>query len=197
MLFNLIIYNVLLHELYFHLLILHRPTLKSLYAFLFNVLLWYFVLISSFLLSLSVFKVALNAHNNHNNGDYFLSTRAHPRGGSVQTSPTGTPMNSRRGRQLPQLPPKGTLERSKSVFLCSFFLSPCWLLLMLRCLFERWDCRKTDSAKVVLCYSYSQQCIVYQLQYLFENLTVSQTVFRKKSCLKSINVFPVEIRMLE
>uniref|UniRef100_A0A8C2BRT5 Regulating synaptic membrane exocytosis 2 n=1 Tax=Cyprinus carpio TaxID=7962 RepID=A0A8C2BRT5_CYPCA len=38
-------------------------------------------------------------------------SRAHPRGGSVQTSPTGTPMNSRRGRQLPQLPPKGTLER--------------------------------------------------------------------------------------
>uniref|UniRef100_A0A8C1DHW5 Regulating synaptic membrane exocytosis 2 n=1 Tax=Cyprinus carpio carpio TaxID=630221 RepID=A0A8C1DHW5_CYPCA len=39
-------------------------------------------------------------------------SRAHPHGGSVQTSPTGTPMNSRRGRQLPQLPPKGTLERS-------------------------------------------------------------------------------------
>uniref|UniRef100_A0A8C2CHF3 Regulating synaptic membrane exocytosis 2 n=1 Tax=Cyprinus carpio TaxID=7962 RepID=A0A8C2CHF3_CYPCA len=48
-------------------------------------------------------------------------SQAHPRGGSVQTSPTGTPVNSRRGRQLPQLPPKGTLERSKSVFLCSFF----------------------------------------------------------------------------
>ncbi|XP_042597546.1 regulating synaptic membrane exocytosis protein 2-like isoform X9 [Cyprinus carpio] len=39
-------------------------------------------------------------------------SRAHTRGGSVQTSPTGTPVNSRRGRQLPQLPPKGTLERS-------------------------------------------------------------------------------------
>ncbi|XP_067304137.1 regulating synaptic membrane exocytosis protein 2 isoform X20 [Pseudorasbora parva] len=39
------------------------------------------------------------------------SQRAHARGGSVQTSPTGTPVNSRRGRQLPQLPPKGTLER--------------------------------------------------------------------------------------
>ncbi|XP_066501322.1 regulating synaptic membrane exocytosis protein 2 isoform X3 [Hoplias malabaricus] len=39
-------------------------------------------------------------------------TRAHPRSGSVQTSPTSTPMNSRKGRQLPQLPPKGTLERS-------------------------------------------------------------------------------------
>ncbi|XP_067304125.1 regulating synaptic membrane exocytosis protein 2 isoform X9 [Pseudorasbora parva] len=38
-------------------------------------------------------------------------SRAHARGGSVQTSPTGTPVNSRRGRQLPQLPPKGTLER--------------------------------------------------------------------------------------
>ncbi|XP_055084130.1 regulating synaptic membrane exocytosis protein 2 isoform X1 [Periophthalmus magnuspinnatus] len=34
-------------------------------------------------------------------------TRAHPRSGSVQTSPTGTPMSSRRGRQLPQLPPSG------------------------------------------------------------------------------------------
>ncbi|XP_051577625.1 regulating synaptic membrane exocytosis protein 2-like isoform X7 [Myxocyprinus asiaticus] len=39
-------------------------------------------------------------------------SRAHPRGGSAQTSPNGTPMNCRRGRQLPQLPPKGTLERS-------------------------------------------------------------------------------------
>uniref|UniRef100_A0A3B1JAB1 Regulating synaptic membrane exocytosis 2 n=1 Tax=Astyanax mexicanus TaxID=7994 RepID=A0A3B1JAB1_ASTMX len=37
--------------------------------------------------------------------------RAHPRSGSVQTSPTSTPMNNRRGRQLPQLPAKGTLER--------------------------------------------------------------------------------------
>ncbi|XP_053530977.1 regulating synaptic membrane exocytosis protein 2 isoform X9 [Ictalurus punctatus] len=37
--------------------------------------------------------------------------RAHPRSGSVQTSPTSTPMNSRRGRQLPQLPSKGTLDR--------------------------------------------------------------------------------------
>ncbi|XP_027873330.1 regulating synaptic membrane exocytosis protein 2 isoform X5 [Xiphophorus couchianus] len=35
-------------------------------------------------------------------------TRAHPRSGSVQTSPTSTPMSSRRGRQLPQLPPPGT-----------------------------------------------------------------------------------------
>ncbi|KAF5904259.1 regulating synaptic membrane exocytosis protein 2 isoform X16, partial [Clarias magur] len=40
-------------------------------------------------------------------------TRAHPRSGSVQTSPTGTPMNSRRGRQLPQLPSKGTLDRNE------------------------------------------------------------------------------------
>uniref|UniRef100_A0A3B3TE80 Regulating synaptic membrane exocytosis 2 n=1 Tax=Paramormyrops kingsleyae TaxID=1676925 RepID=A0A3B3TE80_9TELE len=39
-------------------------------------------------------------------------TRAHPRSGSVQTSPTSTPASSRRGRQLPQLPSKGTLERS-------------------------------------------------------------------------------------
>ncbi|KAM6910109.1 regulating synaptic membrane exocytosis protein 2 isoform 6-T6 [Xenentodon cancila] len=34
-------------------------------------------------------------------------TRAHPRSGSVQISPTSTPMSSRRGRQLPQLPPTG------------------------------------------------------------------------------------------
>uniref|UniRef100_A0A6I8QD32 Regulating synaptic membrane exocytosis 2 n=1 Tax=Xenopus tropicalis TaxID=8364 RepID=A0A6I8QD32_XENTR len=39
-------------------------------------------------------------------------SRAHPpRTGSVQTSPSGTPLAGRRGRQLPQLPPKGTLER--------------------------------------------------------------------------------------
>ncbi|XP_063307226.1 regulating synaptic membrane exocytosis protein 2 isoform X6 [Pelobates fuscus] len=37
--------------------------------------------------------------------------RAHPRTGSVQTSPSGTPLAGRRGRQLPQLPPKGTLDR--------------------------------------------------------------------------------------
>nr|XP_057909490.1 regulating synaptic membrane exocytosis protein 2 isoform X12 [Doryrhamphus excisus] len=33
--------------------------------------------------------------------------RAHPRSGSVQTSPTSTPMSGRRGRQLPQLPSIG------------------------------------------------------------------------------------------
>ncbi|XP_028326937.1 regulating synaptic membrane exocytosis protein 2 isoform X12 [Gouania willdenowi] len=38
-------------------------------------------------------------------------TRAHPRSGSVQTSPTSTPMSSRRGRQLPQLPPTGKDRR--------------------------------------------------------------------------------------
>ncbi|XP_075438654.1 regulating synaptic membrane exocytosis protein 2 isoform X34 [Ascaphus truei] len=38
--------------------------------------------------------------------------RAHPRTGSVQTSPSSTPLAGRRGRQLPQLPPKGSLERS-------------------------------------------------------------------------------------
>ncbi|XP_048364144.1 regulating synaptic membrane exocytosis protein 2 isoform X40 [Sphaerodactylus townsendi] len=39
-------------------------------------------------------------------------SRSHARTGSVQTSPSGTPVAGRRGRQLPQLPPKGTLERS-------------------------------------------------------------------------------------
>ncbi|XP_073535833.1 regulating synaptic membrane exocytosis protein 2 isoform X28 [Phyllobates terribilis] len=38
--------------------------------------------------------------------------RAHPRTGSVQTSPSSTPLAGRRGRQLPQLPPKGSLDRS-------------------------------------------------------------------------------------
>ncbi|XP_077127147.1 regulating synaptic membrane exocytosis protein 2 isoform X27 [Ranitomeya variabilis] len=39
-------------------------------------------------------------------------SRAHPRTGSVQTSPSSTPLSGRRGRQLPQLPPKGSLDRS-------------------------------------------------------------------------------------
>ncbi|XP_070486883.1 regulating synaptic membrane exocytosis protein 2 isoform X38 [Equus przewalskii] len=38
-------------------------------------------------------------------------SRSHPSTGSVQTSPSSTPVAGRRGRQLPQLPPKGTLER--------------------------------------------------------------------------------------
>ncbi|XP_030073586.1 regulating synaptic membrane exocytosis protein 2 isoform X16 [Microcaecilia unicolor] len=38
-------------------------------------------------------------------------SRSHPRTGSVQTSPSSTPMGGRRGRQLPQLPPKGTFDR--------------------------------------------------------------------------------------
>nr|XP_020144565.1 regulating synaptic membrane exocytosis protein 2 isoform X38 [Microcebus murinus] len=41
--------------------------------------------------------------------------RSHPRTGSVQTSPSSTPLAGRRGRQLPQLPPKGTLERNNGV----------------------------------------------------------------------------------
>uniref|UniRef100_A0A2K6PS03 Regulating synaptic membrane exocytosis 2 n=1 Tax=Rhinopithecus roxellana TaxID=61622 RepID=A0A2K6PS03_RHIRO len=39
--------------------------------------------------------------------------RSHPRTGSVQTSPSSTPVAGRRGRQLPQLPPKGTLDRKE------------------------------------------------------------------------------------
>ncbi|KAM6318552.1 regulating synaptic membrane exocytosis protein 2 isoform 29-T29 [Aegotheles albertisi] len=42
---------------------------------------------------------------------HYRDTRSHPRTGSVQTSPSSTPVVGRRGRQLPQLPPKGTLER--------------------------------------------------------------------------------------
>uniref|UniRef100_UPI00403897C3 regulating synaptic membrane exocytosis protein 2 isoform 5 n=1 Tax=Danio rerio TaxID=7955 RepID=UPI00403897C3 len=45
---------------------------------------------------------------NGTGGDY----RANPRTGSVQTSPTSTPMSSRRGRQLPQVPPKGSMDRT-------------------------------------------------------------------------------------
>ncbi|KAM9198244.1 regulating synaptic membrane exocytosis protein 2 isoform 6-T6 [Dugong dugon] len=42
-------------------------------------------------------------------------SRSHPRTGSVQTSPSSTPVAGRRGRQLPQLPPKGTVERNNGV----------------------------------------------------------------------------------
>ncbi|XP_042631902.1 regulating synaptic membrane exocytosis protein 2-like isoform X6 [Cyprinus carpio] len=38
-------------------------------------------------------------------------TRANIRTGSVQTSPTSTPVSSRRGRQLPQVPPKGSMDK--------------------------------------------------------------------------------------
>ncbi|XP_062987098.1 regulating synaptic membrane exocytosis protein 2 isoform X6 [Elgaria multicarinata webbii] len=47
--------------------------------------------------------------DDHNSPD---RERSHAHTGSVQTSPSGTPVAGRRGRQLPQLPPKGTLERS-------------------------------------------------------------------------------------
>uniref|UniRef100_A0AAR2K3V3 Regulating synaptic membrane exocytosis 2 n=1 Tax=Pygocentrus nattereri TaxID=42514 RepID=A0AAR2K3V3_PYGNA len=40
-------------------------------------------------------------------------TRANPRTGSVQTSPTSTPVSGRRGRQLPQVPPKGSMDRKE------------------------------------------------------------------------------------
>ncbi|KAL7830015.1 hypothetical protein SRHO_G00311420 [Serrasalmus rhombeus] len=39
-------------------------------------------------------------------------TRANPHTGSVQTSPTSTPVSGRRGRQLPQVPPKGSMDRN-------------------------------------------------------------------------------------
>ncbi|XP_033011612.1 regulating synaptic membrane exocytosis protein 2 isoform X6 [Lacerta agilis] len=48
--------------------------------------------------------------DDHNSPD---RERSHARMGSVQTSPSGTPVAGRRGRQLPQLPPKGTLERKE------------------------------------------------------------------------------------
>ncbi|XP_053914004.1 regulating synaptic membrane exocytosis protein 2 isoform X43 [Cuculus canorus] len=57
----------------------------------------------------------LNRMDRHRVIDDHYSTdreRSHPRTGSVQTSPSSTPVVGRRGRQLPQLPPKGTLERN-------------------------------------------------------------------------------------
>ncbi|TSV28435.1 Regulating synaptic membrane exocytosis protein 2 [Bagarius yarrelli] len=39
-------------------------------------------------------------------------TRANPRAGSLQTSPSSTPASSRRGRQLPQVPPKVSMDRT-------------------------------------------------------------------------------------
>ncbi|XP_073535813.1 regulating synaptic membrane exocytosis protein 2 isoform X9 [Phyllobates terribilis] len=47
----------------------------------------------------------------YSEGAYNDLERAHPRTGSVQTSPSSTPLAGRRGRQLPQLPPKGSLDR--------------------------------------------------------------------------------------
>ncbi|XP_056110596.1 regulating synaptic membrane exocytosis protein 2 isoform X16 [Rhinichthys klamathensis goyatoka] len=48
----------------------------------------------------------------HLSEDRYSPDRANPRTGSVQTSPTSTPVSSRRGRQLPQVPPKGSMDRS-------------------------------------------------------------------------------------
>ncbi|XP_066530135.1 regulating synaptic membrane exocytosis protein 2 isoform X2 [Hoplias malabaricus] len=39
-------------------------------------------------------------------------TRANPLAGSLETSPTSTPASGRRGRQLPQVPPKGSMDRN-------------------------------------------------------------------------------------
>ncbi|XP_061229313.1 regulating synaptic membrane exocytosis protein 2 isoform X21 [Neopsephotus bourkii] len=50
--------------------------------------------------------------NSYYDDTTYTPERSHPRTGSVQTSPSSTPVVGRRGRQLPQLPPKGTLERS-------------------------------------------------------------------------------------
>lgn len=60
-----------------------------------------------------------------------VSHRSHPRTGSVQTSPSSTPVVGRRGRQLPQLPPKGTLERSKYMVFSLMTLQHCsWRLIL-------------------------------------------------------------------
>lgn len=66
-----------------------------------------------------------------------VSSRAHPRSGSVQTSPSSTPMSGRRGRQLPQLPAKGTLDRSKSGT-HSFFLWLSWSCVLEELMWFAW-----------------------------------------------------------
>ncbi|XP_058608969.1 regulating synaptic membrane exocytosis protein 2 isoform X25 [Onychostoma macrolepis] len=47
-----------------------------------------------------------------NHEHYEDDLRANIRTGSVQTSPTSTPVSSRRGRQLPQVPLKGSMDRT-------------------------------------------------------------------------------------
>ncbi|XP_077928236.1 regulating synaptic membrane exocytosis protein 2 isoform X10 [Halichoerus grypus] len=63
----------------------------------------------SHFLTLPRSRYSQNTEHHHRDG------RSHPRTGSVQTSPSSTPVAGRRGRQLPQLPPKGTLERNNGV----------------------------------------------------------------------------------
>ncbi|XP_059021810.1 regulating synaptic membrane exocytosis protein 2 isoform X14 [Mustela lutreola] len=63
----------------------------------------------SHFLTLPRSRYSQNIEHHHRDG------RSHPRTGSVQTSPSSTPVAGRRGRQLPQLPPKGTLERNNGV----------------------------------------------------------------------------------
>ncbi|XP_070796500.1 regulating synaptic membrane exocytosis protein 2 isoform X18 [Pituophis catenifer annectens] len=51
------------------------------------------------------------SHHTQSIDYHHRDARSHAHSGSVQTSPSSTPVAGRRGRQLPQLPPKGTLER--------------------------------------------------------------------------------------
>uniref|UniRef100_A0A672ZBG1 Regulating synaptic membrane exocytosis 2 n=1 Tax=Sphaeramia orbicularis TaxID=375764 RepID=A0A672ZBG1_9TELE len=51
----------------------------------------------------------------HRYEDTSERAQANPRGGSTQTSPTGTPVFSRRGRQLPAIPPKGEEKKKKVI----------------------------------------------------------------------------------
>nr|XP_034372286.1 regulating synaptic membrane exocytosis protein 2 isoform X30 [Arvicanthis niloticus] len=59
----------------------------------------------------SHFLTLPRSRHSQNIGHHHRDGRSHPRTGSVQTSPSSTPVTGRRGRQLPQLPAKGTLER--------------------------------------------------------------------------------------
>ncbi|XP_066530137.1 regulating synaptic membrane exocytosis protein 2 isoform X4 [Hoplias malabaricus] len=47
-----------------------------------------------------------------NHEPYEEDLRANPLAGSLETSPTSTPASGRRGRQLPQVPPKGSMDRN-------------------------------------------------------------------------------------
>ncbi|XP_058608975.1 regulating synaptic membrane exocytosis protein 2 isoform X31 [Onychostoma macrolepis] len=55
---------------------------------------------------------SLYGPRHHLSEDRYSPDRANIRTGSVQTSPTSTPVSSRRGRQLPQVPLKGSMDRS-------------------------------------------------------------------------------------
>lgn len=138
-------------QLVFHLLMLHRATLKSLFAFLFSVLLWYFVLISISLLALSVFRVMpciMEIRCVHKTtvimvivfcvlGHILVVDRFRP-------APLGPLWTAGEDDSYHNCLRKG---RWKEV--CLFFcVAPFFRHVgSCSCLFERWDCKMTDCGK--------------------------------------------------